>query len=166
MRHRSRHVHQTMADVIKAALTAGDWFSSTPPYGATAATFVTIEPQQAGLPIKPNTVAVTLEAKVPAEEQEVGASTGGLWKVSWVLFTDVYAENWSTAMALCDDVDAALAGAIVPLNDYTTGTGVPTDDWVEVQGVSVAEPPAAGAMEHQWWRVVHAPINVYYQGEA
>jgi len=167
MRHRTRHIHKTLCDVVLAGLTKDGWI--TDPlglaginYGATAVTFMEIQPEEAGLEIQPNTVAVTLGNQAPMQEAELG---GGLYASEYVFYVDVYGESWSVTASLCDDIRTYVEPLRMQANDYTTGTAVAsTDHFIEIDEVQEDDPPAAGAGDRRYWRVLSGVLTVYLPG--
>lgn len=158
MRHITRHVHQTLVDRAKAALT--DWTGSTPPYGATRVTVTGMTPS---IPeeVEPNLVTVALEYPGSLVESELG---GGLEEIDYRLFIDVFAQNVSTCMAIVDDLRVAFAHVQVAVYDHTDTVPVATDHWIEIDEIETVEPPAAGQVDRSHWRVVTGPVTVYIVG--
>ena len=162
MRHLTRHAHQTLCATVKTALIATGWIPTAPVttaiFGATPVTFMEIDPQTAGLKIALNTVAVTLGPRNATEEAELG----GLVSTSYILFVDVYGEAWSVTAALVDDIIEAIQYLRTPVLDYTSGTGVESTYYIELDEMQEDEPPAAGSGDRRYWRVVSGVVTVFY----
>jgi len=151
IRHQQRHVHQTIYQHVRAALGLAGWMGGTPPFNAVPVTMLDIQPIEGGVVPALNCVAVTMGEERPFMDLEMGAGlTGG----SIDFYCDVFGQDLSTAVAICDDIRDAM-DVIIPLRDYThLVTGVPVDALIEFEEVGVDVPPTAGQVDQRTWRVV------------
>lgn len=158
MRHPTRHAHKTLADHVKSQLKTLGWITPPINYGSTPVTFMELAPARSGTPISPNTVGVSLGDSSPLVEAELG---GGLLRTTVALFVDVYAQDWSTAAAICDDVALILTNLRLAINDYSLDPVEASSAYMEIDEVDIDEPPAAVELERQHWMVVTADLELY-----
>lgn len=165
LRFRSRHVHHTLALHLEAELTRLGWAGAGAiNFGTVAATFVEIQPDEAGDKILPNTIAITLGDEPAADDEEMG---DGSRVIAYPLFVDVYGENQSIAVSIASDVKHLLEDLYLPVLDYTTSTsGTSTEEYLELDkdDLLVQTPPAAATMAdfRRYWRVVKTIAQVHY----
>lgn len=174
LRFRYRHVHATLYSYVKAGLVARNWGdSSLDPsdpvnasinFGSPPATYHDIQPDEAGVPITPNTVAITLGDEPGSVDWEMGA---GARLVEFPLFVDVYGVNQSIAQSLGSDIRDLLDDQYLWVQDFTQQPPVATEEQIELlhEDISIGRPQASfGAADFKrYWRVVRANARVYYQ---
>lgn len=160
MRFRQRHVHATLVDLVQQGLTARGWVNPPINFGVTPVTFMTVQPEQGGIAVPKNTVAIS----IGDEPADLPYEMGGLSSCSHVLFVDVYGEDGSTAASIASDVKALLKHKVIPLYDHTTAPPVATQDTIELDDVMISTPPvAASNVDKRFWRVVKAMAILYTQ---
>ena len=161
MRHRTRHLHETLVQHITTRLTELGWITPPINYGTTAVQVQTIEPFGEGA-VQPdgNLVAVTLGDSAEDTDEELG---GALIAGHYVLYVDVVGDSIPLSVAIADDLRLALKNHRIPLKDYTTSpTGVDhPGGFIEFDSVDVDVPPAASSVDKRTWRVVSCMLNVY-----
>lgn len=165
IRHKQRHIHGTIVNFVTDCLQRDGWTSDTPPFGATPVTILDYQPEEAGEPIAPNTVAITLGDQGTDDENELGGRYGGLLSVEIPLFIDVYGEKASIALAIASDLKDRIRWANLPLVDQTNGQLV-DGMLIEIDPVMGPEAPGfsdqAGALKRNW-RVLRARTTTYFQ---
>lgn len=173
LRHVSRHVHKTLADLVIAQLKTLGWGDASLPatdpvntqvnFGATPCTYMTVQPAAAGTELKPNMVSITLGEEPPAADQEMGSERGAL---DYPLFVDVYGEDLAVTNAILDDVrHTILDNLVTPVLNQTAQP--PTDSGLVItidrETISKRVPTVATGASDQLkrnWRVVVATANV------
>lgn len=156
MRHLARHAHQTLVDEVTAVLTAKGWIDPPINFGAEPVRIQSFEPKRPEQ-VDPNLVAVSLDFPSSPIEAEMG---DGLKMRSYQLFVDVLGENWSTTMAICEDLVDGLLNARIALHDYALD--VDTAGTIHLDDLEIDEPPPAGQVDRSTWRVVTGPVEIYY----
>ena len=167
MRFRSRHVHKTICTYVEDQLTTKGWVNDPVNFGATAVTFEEIQPDENGLAVEPNTVAITLGDAPAAELEELG---DGLWSIPYVVFIDVYGDNGSVAVSIAEDIrDSIDRDKCVYVSDFTDPNNpVVTTNYVQFERVVGPERPPASASSQdfrRYWRIVKATARLYYSPE-
>jgi hypothetical protein len=161
MRHRTRHVHQTLVQHVTTALGELGWTTGVINYGTTAVEVQAVEPYGEGA-VQPdgNLVCVTIDDSSEDEDEELG---GRLISGHYILYVDVIGVNIPLSVAIADDMRLALKNRVIPLLDFTTDmAGVPAPgSCIEFDHVDVDIPPAASSIDKRTWRVVSAMANVY-----
>lgn len=161
MRHRTRHVHETIVKHLTGKLDDLGWISAPINFGTTAVEIQSVEPFGEGA-VQPegNLVAITLGDSSEDEDEELG---GGLISGHYMVFVDVIAESIPLSVAIADDLRLALKNQIIPLLDFTTNdAGVAAaGSYIEFDMVDVDVPPAASSVDKRTWRVVSCMANVY-----
>ncbi len=160
IRFQDRHAHKTVCEALKARLVALDWIGETPPFGATSVTFMEKQPEEHGLKLEPNTVAVTFGNEDPFTEAEIGLLTSS--KIDF--FIDVYGESESTAKSIAADVRDYFSHRELQMRDYTSN---PEGDLVDVQlcfeDVFIDIPPASvGRADKMFFRVVQGSVELQF----
>lgn len=173
LRFRYRHVHATLFDYVRSSLIDLGWGNAALPaddpanlavnFGTPAATYIDNQPDEAGVAVAPNTIAVTLGDEPAAEDLELG---GGLLEVAFPVYVDIYGQNQSIAVSIASDVKAMLEDHFLTVCDYTARPPAPTDEVIEIdkEDVDVSRPQAAiGSQDFKrYWRVVRARARVHY----
>lgn len=166
-----RHTHRTISAYVEEKLTAFGWGkrvdSGSQPsvnFGASPLTYQEIQPDENGVPIDANTIAITPGDEGQDELVELG---GRFWHVSCPYFFDVYGDDQSIAKSIASDVKSLVTrGAVIPLYDWTTGTPVVvSESYIEFDLVTGPErPPAAQAATdfRRYWQIVKAEAHTYY----
>ncbi len=166
-----RHVHRTISAFIEEKLSARGWGKAVPSgpqpsvnFGATPLTYQEIQPDENGVTIKGNTVAIT-----PGDEGEdhLAELGGGFWHVPIPFFFDVYGDDQSISKSIGSDIKSLLTrGTVIPLYDWTTGTPVLVPgSYIEFEFVTGPERPVAAQTAtdfRKYWHVVKAEAHTYY----
>lgn len=162
LRFRQRHVHKTCVDYIRTGLDTLGWVNPPVNFGTRAVSFVEIQPDEAGVPVQPNTVAVTIGNEPEDLAEELGA---GLTSCEYVLFVDVYGIDQSVAVSIASDIKDLLKNTIIGLLDYTSNaTGDATTAEIEFDSVVIDKPiVAATGPDKRYWRIVKAIARLYFQ---
>lgn len=160
MRHATRHVHQTIVERVRAIVEETGWKLPPVNFGAKPVQVQEIEPKTPTT-VEPNVVAVTIDSPDSPRGAELG---DGLMVRQWALYLDVLGENWSTTMAIAEDLIDKLAEARIPVRDFARG--VDTEHMIHIDELDIDEPPAAGQLDRSTWRVVTGTIEVYFTGES
>lgn len=155
-RHLARHTQQTLFDTVAAILELRGWINEPVNFGARS---VSMQPGEVKRPesIEPNLVAVSIDFPTNDEAAEIG---GGLMVRNYMLYIDVLGENWSTTMAIAEDIADSLRERRIPLYDYAHD--LETVHRIHVDDLDIDEPPAAGQVDRSTWRVISGPIEVFY----
>lgn len=164
LRFKTRHVAATLVDYVRDQLTELGWVNPPVNFGTAPIIFQDMTPDEAGVPIAPNTVCVTLGDEPANTEEELG---GALLSIAYPLFVDVYGTKQSIAVSIACDVKAILFSKAIPLYNYAAEPRVKVDgayiEFEEVEGPM--RPPvslAAGADDfRRYWRVVRAEAVTY-----
>jgi hypothetical protein len=161
MRHRQRHLHKTIVEYLRGVLDDDGWITAPVNFSTTPVTLMEYEPQQAGETPPFNAVSVSIGDQGEDTDQELG---GGLTRIEYVLFVDIYGESESIGIAIAEDVKAALTNRLIPLRDYTSdAAGAETDDQIEFERVLVETiPTATSTLDKRSWRVVKATACCYF----
>jgi hypothetical protein len=161
MRHRQRHVHATILKHVKDTLTTLGWVNSPVNFGTTPVSFLDYEPLEAGETPDLNTVAVSMGDQGADEAYELG---GGLVRVDYTVFCDVWGANIPIGVAIAEDIKDALTEKVIALRDFTTNAaGVATSDSLEFEMVVVEViPTATTTLDKRTWRSVKATAVCYY----
>lgn len=161
MRHRTRHVHQTLVQHVTTALDELGWRTGRINYGTTPVQVQAVEPFGEGA-VQPdgNLVCVTIDDSSEDEDEELG---GRLISGHYILFIDVIGANIPLSVAIADDMRLAIKNRVIPLLDFTTDMdGVPAPgSCIEFTNIDVDIPPAASSVDKRTWRVLSAIVNVY-----
>lgn len=161
MRHRQRHLHATIVQYLRQALTDDGWVDAPVNFGTVPITLLDYEPQQAGETPAPNTVAISIGHQGADNAWELG---GGVYECQYTLFVDVYAVKEAIGVAIADDIKDALVDRVIALRDFTTDpAGVEVDAQIEFNAVMVEViPSAASSLDKRTWRAVKAMAALYF----
>jgi hypothetical protein len=162
-RHPSRHVHATVFNLVKSGLTTLGWVNSPVNFSTTPVTFLDFQPEERGVDIVANTIAVSLG---DVEDDVLGQVGGGLWSRRYPIFIDVYGVHLPITEAICDDVRDLLPepGAAFALVDQTTGLDVAGAD-LEIEFLFGPERPAvAGTFDglKRNWRIMRLQVALTF----
>jgi hypothetical protein len=162
-RHPSRHVHATVYNRVVSGLTTLGWVTGSVNFATTPLTLLDFQPEERGVTIVPNTVAVSLGDVEKDSLEQVG---GGLWSRRYPIFIDVFGVEQSITDAICDDVRECFPepGLTFQLVDQSTGFDV-TDALLEAEILLGPERPAiAGTFTdfRRNWRVMRAQVLLTY----
>jgi hypothetical protein len=173
MRHRSRHVQQTLADHLRAGLTGMGWMSEEGPrpFGiARPVRFVDVdiddlldaspdERVEFRKRIEGYVLTLTIENEAEDLLQELG---GPLYQVPITVSIDVWGELTSVTMALSSDVKDLLRDAFIPVKNYATGEV--TEDYIEPDVVRIEKPGGhvIGIDFKKRWRIVSLDAEVTF----
>ncbi len=162
MRHRERHVLQTIVDHLRGVLTGGGWMDEPGLFGGPVVTLVDVQPVEAGVTPDPNTVAVTFGDQGEDLPEEMG---DGLMTTSFTLFVDIFPTDASVGRALAGDIKDGLTDQVIPVRDYSAlSAGEVTDEQIEFEHVLVETiPTGATLLDKRTWRVVKAMAVTYHQ---
>lgn len=168
LRFRTRSVHATLADDVRAALTELGWIVTAPGgrvnFGVAPVTVVDYQPEERQEPVKVNTVAVTLGDAPADEDEELGASVGGLRSVTYPVYLDCYMNEQAIAVAICDDLVEHFTDLALEVTDVVTG-GVADGVTLVIEDVAgPRRPPAASGGEafRRNWRIVELSAVLYF----
>jgi hypothetical protein len=161
MRHRTRHIHQTLVQHVTGKLDELGWVSDPVNYGTSAVNVQSVEPYGEGA-VQPdgNLVHVTIDDSSEDQDEELG---GGLISAHYILFIDVIGLSIPLSVAIADDMRLAIKNQVIPVLDFTSNPlGVAqAGHWIEFDNIDVDVPPAASSVDKRTWRVVSALVNVY-----
>jgi hypothetical protein len=160
MRHRLRHVQQTIADHVEQGLIELGWVEPPINFGASPVRFQDVEPDAARR-LEGNVVGVVIEDEGPVSEFELG---GGVEQVDYDLGVSVYAESSGIAMALADDIKDLVSNRVIPLLDYTQQPPTPVPGHhIELVDVRVQRRTAGeiGFESKRSWRVLDGVARLY-----
>lgn len=174
LRFRYRHVHATLHSHLRSELVALGWgdtgrsandpANATVNFGTTPATYLDLQPDEAGMQVAANTIAITLGDEPGNVDWEMGS---GLRLVAYPLYVDVYGQNQSVAQSIAADVRDLLDDKYLWVKDFIQRPPVDTDEQIELlhEDISITRPQASlGASDFKrYWRVVRAIARVYYQ---
>jgi hypothetical protein len=171
VRFRTRFLHATVYDYVRAHLgelgwttgvgnTSGDINFDTEPVRV-----IDYQPDERGERINVNTVSVSM-GDVPATvDEELGAAEGGLQSIPYRVYLDVYMQETSHTIALCDDLRDMFENLTLQLEDKINGGFVP-DVLLSVDDVVGPERPPAGSQSNEGfkrsWRVVYLDTQLYF----
>lgn len=164
MRHLSRHVAKTIADLLVTELTALGWVNEPRVFGARAVVVRNIDPDSVNTDQQdPNLVAVWIDDEGGFANAELG---GHLKEVMVALEVHLWAENPSIAAALASDVRDVLRDLVMPVTDYTQSPPVAsTTVQLDIDGDQVViERPVGSVTASDFkrnWRIVSAVPTVY-----
>lgn len=160
MRHRERHVHETIVQHVTAALEALGWFTDPAPFGTVPVEVIGYQPLEAGETPPRNTVAISMGDSTEDKPYELG---GGLYVCTYPFFVDVYGSNEPIGVSIANDIKDALTEEIIPLRDYTTtSAGVVTDAQIEFELVTTEKIPTTTTLDKRSWRSVKAMAVTYF----
>jgi len=161
IRFRSRHLHATLAHLLRTELAALGWMNTPAVFGAAPVTVVDYQPDERGEPIARNTVAVTIGDVGQDEDEELG---GGLRSAWYPMFVDIYMQESALSIAMADDLRDILDDRVLPVVNQITGEpfeGVT----VRVEEVIGPERPQANIGAEAFkknWRIIRAGLRLYY----
>lgn len=176
LRFRTRHVHQTVCDYVKAQMVALGWgdtglpladpINSAVPFGAKPLSYMEVQPDEEGVPITPNLLAITLGDAGEDDLQQLG---GGYYELPMPVFFDVYGESQGIAQSIASDVkDVVNYQLSIPVVDYTSSQlGAPTSELILFEDVTGPERPPASQVAadvRRHWRLVRGTVRVYHGG--
>jgi hypothetical protein len=161
MRHRTRHIHQTVIQHVTDSLLAHGWINPPINYGSSPVEIQEFEPFGEGA-VQPdgNLVAVTIEDSSEDTDEELG---GMLISGHYMLYVDVVGETIPLSVAIADDLRVILKNRIIPVKDFTADpAGVAVEGMsIEFVEVNVDVPPAASSVDKRTWRVVSCLCDVF-----
>ena len=165
IRFRSRHLHATLVEHLRVQLDQRGWITPPINFDEDPATVLDYQPDERGVAINANTVAISLGDFEADEDEELGARfPGGLRSASYPVFIDVYMAKQALSVSICDDIRDIYQDLTVPLVDQLTGTQVP-GAMIEIAAIIGPErPPAATGAENfrRYWRVMRMAADLYY----
>lgn len=164
IRFRSRHLHATFYDDVRANMITLGW--STPPinFGTVPVTVTDFTPDERNTQVATNTVAVSLGDFGDDDDEELGAALGGLRGAIYNIYIDVYMAEQSLSLAICDDIRDMFVDRVLPLIDQITETPVP-NTYIEIESILGPEKPSAqvGAEQFKkYWRTMRIDARLYY----
>lgn len=166
LRHAPRHIQETIADNLEAALNALRWFGPTDvPFGTKALDFQRKRMDESEMrAITGNTAVISWGDEPDWNAEELG---GGLVSVQHVLYVDVVGVNDPIALAIAADIKDVLSGAdghsrFHRIRDYAQDPPAEVPGWqAEVEDV-IRERPTADW--RRYWQTIKATATVYYPG--
>lgn len=164
LRHRSRHLHATIVNKVKADLTSLGWVDAPVNFNTSPVTFVDYQPDERQEAIRTNTVAVSLGDVTDDTDEELGALAGGTRSAHYPVFIDVYMAEQAIAQAICDDIRDIFDCAIFQLVNQITGTDA--NEQIEIELVLGPDRPQGAASADPFkrnWRVMRLGVRLYYQ---
>lgn len=170
LRHASRHVHQSLLNMLTEQLATLGWMGpDAVPFGADPVTIIATRPfigsrlsDQVGA--TGTTVVFSLGSEAVPGSEELG---GALASQDYPFFIDVFSDTEAVGMALSTDIKDILLGRLpgttrfLTLVDQTTGDAV-TSWQVELNDVERVAP------EHEFplqWFAVHVTATAYFPEE-
>lgn len=164
VRFRSRFIHATFVDEVKAKLLAQGWVAQPVNFGTLPVRVVDYQPDERKEPIDTNTVAVSLGDYAFDEDEELGARGGGLRSAPYSVFVDVYMAEQSLSQAICDDIRDAFTDYEPLLIDQITGLPVPDTqiDIVRIAGPSRPEANVGAEAFRRFWRIMRIDATLYF----
>jgi hypothetical protein len=164
IRFRSRHLHATFVDYVRAGLDERGWITAPINFGARPITLIDYQPDDRNTPIQHNTVSVSLGDYDQDEDEELGAALGGLRSALYQVFIDVYMQEQALSLAICDDLRDMFQDEYVTLINQITMTPV-QHTLIEVDAVVGPDKPSAGAADQfrKYWRTMRIDGRLFFQ---
>lgn len=173
LRFRYRHVHATLFAYVRTQLVELGWGDSALAptdsantninFDTLAMTFHDFQPDEAGMAVAGQTVAITMGDEPASEDQELGA---GLALIRYPVYIDVYGANQALATAVTSDLKDILEDLYLPVLDYTANPPATTDELIEIwhEDVMSGRPTASLAAQDfkRYWRTLHLTARVDY----
>jgi hypothetical protein len=173
LRWPTRQLHQSIANHLKAGMTALGWFEIPNPNGLTTGLLwdpdYDVEEHVLGdaAPV-PNLIGISMEMTPDSRPQEMG---GGIVSVSYPVTIDIYGENRSQALNMGDDIMAILRGEqwapsrYIPLYDHSqTPPELLTDRVCEATLIEGRWPAGTQVEWRRRWRIVNFTAQEFYTG--
>lgn len=165
LRFRTRFLHATVFDYIRANLGDLGWTTGLINFDTDPVKVIDYQPDERGERINVNTVAVTM-GDVPATvEEELGADEGGLVSIPYRVYLDVYMQETALTIALCDDLRDMFERLTLQLEDKING-GFVDGVLASVEDVVGPERPPSSSQSNEGfkrsWRVVYLDISLYF----
>jgi hypothetical protein len=164
-RFRSRHLHATFYKQFIVDMSDLGWTTGAINFGAAPITIIDYQPEDRQETIKKNTVAVSLGNYGADEDEELGATGGGLRSALYNIFIDVYMAEQALAIAVCDDIRDIYTDLSMPLINQINGVPEP-NTLIEVDTILGPERPGGGAGSDTFrkhWRVMRVDGRLFYQ---
>lgn len=163
IRFRSRHLHATFFNHTTDALTALGWINPPINFGTVPITMIDYQPDERSEQIKNNTVSVSLGDYENDDDEELGATHGGVRSALYQVYVDVYMSEQALSLAICDDIRDIYTDRMLTLIDQITMTD--TGDKIEVENIEgPARIPGASADQFKrHWRAMRLDARLYYQ---
>lgn len=164
-RFRSRHLHATFYNHFVTEMTALGWVNTPVNFGTQALTVIDYQPEDRTETIRHNTVAVSLGNYGSDEDEELGATGGGLRSALYNVFIDIYMSEQALAVAVADDVRDIYTDLTMPLINQITASPE-TGTLIEVDQVLGPERPAGTAGSDTFrknWRIMRVDARLFYQ---
>lgn len=165
MRFRQRFVQKTIATHLEGQLVALGWVNAPINFGATAVAVIETDPEDLPAALKSNTVAISMGDEAEDTVEELG---GGFYSVETPVFFDIFGDSHAVAVAIASDIkEMYTRGKRLTVQDWTTGSAVPTTEYIDFETVvgPIRPQGTLGASDPflKHWRVVKAMAVVYYQ---
>ncbi len=163
LRFRPRHLQRTLLAHLRADLDG--WITEPTNFGTRPITVLDYQPDEAGVQIEPNTLALTLGDWAAERPEQLG---GGLASNDYAVFIDFYGASAAIALSVVADIHHLFTNAEFPLLDYSTDPPTETSEYIVCEDVVVERPLAALASSdfRRSWRVVKLTASVVHGGDA
>ena len=162
-RFKLRNAHATIANFVTTELAALGWVTAPINFSATPVTVIDFQPDERGIEILKNTVAVSIGDVDDDTDEELGAATGGLWSLYVPTFVDVYMEKQSLSVAICDDIRDIFFNQETNLINQATGVAVTGATIQFDQVIGPHGPTGAPNDFRRYWRIMRIGSRIFYQ---
>jgi hypothetical protein len=164
IRFRSRHLHASFVDYVRAGLDQRGWITPPVNFGARPVTLIDYQPDDRNTQIQHNTISVSLGDYDQDEDEELGAAMGGLRSALYQVFIDVYMQEQALSLAICDDVRDMFQDRFITLIDQITLAPV-LNTTIEVDSVVGPDKPSAGPADQfrKYWRTMRIDGRLFFQ---
>lgn len=164
LRFHQRHIHKTVANYVEVGLTSLGWVNPPINFGTTPLSFMETQPEDEGVEVKENTVAISVGNEQVDMLEELG---GGLYSVRLPLFFDVFTERSSLSVSVASDIkDLVTRGKAIYVKDWTDPANpVQVSELLYFEDVVGPEKPEVASVSTNFrrhWRIVKAMAKVYY----
>jgi hypothetical protein len=163
IRFRTRHLHATFYNHVRLNLATLGWVSAPVNFGALPLNFMDYQPDERAAQIKYNTLAVSIGDYSNDDDEELGATGGGLRSASYDVYMDVYMEEQALSLALCDDIRDLYTDFSMPLVDQINQQVVP-NTLIEIEAINGPERPGSGPDQfRKYWRTMRLEVVLFFQ---
>lgn len=163
IRFRSRHLHATFFTHTKDALTALGWINPPVNFGTTPITMIDYQPDERSEQIKNNTVSVSLGDYAEDDDEELGATHGGVRSALYPVWIDVYMSEQALSLAICDDIRDMYTDVTLTMIDQITMSATTFPIEVETIDGPARIPGATADQFKRHWRAIRLDARLYFQ---